>query len=74
MLEKEPTKTFNEYEDFNIGDVVRLKSGGPSMTIDGTAGSRYVCVWFDSATVYHRQNFDQGALAKVAPEQPAAVG
>ncbi len=35
--------------EFEIGDVVQLKSGGPEMTIDdvpGSGGSRYHCVWF----------------------------
>jgi hypothetical protein len=32
---KTVSKTFNEYEDFNVGDIVRLKSGGPNMTVDG---------------------------------------
>lgn len=37
--------------DLKIGDVVRLNSGGPKMTIQGpgtTAGSWY-CVWMDGA-------------------------
>jgi uncharacterized protein YodC (DUF2158 family) len=73
METKTVSKTFNEFEDFNVGDVVRLKSGGPNMTVDGTAGSRYVCVWFDSSNVYYRQNFDQGAIEKVVPaEKPEA--
>lgn len=32
------------------GDVVRLKSGGPTMTINGKAASTassYICQWFD---------------------------
>ena len=31
---------------FNVGDVVRLKSGGPMMTITGTLYGNYVCTWF----------------------------
>lgn len=62
---KTVSRTFNEYEDFNIGDVVRLKSGGPNMTVDNAASSRIQCVWFIDATQY-RDNFDQGALEKVA--------
>lgn len=49
--------------EINIGDVVRLKSGGPSMTVDATTESRYVCVWFDNG--YHRQTFDEAALEKL---------
>jgi uncharacterized protein YodC (DUF2158 family) len=58
METKTVSKTFNEYEDFNVGDVVRLKSGGPSMTVDGTQGSRLDCTWFESGSnVIHRRGF-----------------
>ena len=38
---------------FNIGDVVRLKSGGPSMTVTTPVtrddASYCFCMWFDTA-------------------------
>jgi uncharacterized protein YodC (DUF2158 family) len=51
-------------EQFNIGDVVRMKSGGPKMTIlrygydDDTTSflsvkddrSKVICEWFDGTT------------------------
>ena len=33
-------------EQFQQGDVVELKSGGPKMTIHGVKGSKATCVWF----------------------------
>lgn len=30
-----------------IGDVVRLKEGGPKMTVEGRRDSKVACVWFD---------------------------
>ena len=37
--------------NFNVGDVVQLKSGGPKMTIeafdDFYGTQRAICVWFD---------------------------
>ena len=34
---------------FNEGDVVMLKSGGPSMTVDGYSDNgKVICVWFES--------------------------
>lgn len=68
-LEKTVSRTFNEYPDFEIGDIVSLKSGSPRMTIDAIGGSRMTCVWFIDNT-YHRQEFDQGTLEKVAVPQP----
>ncbi|MDR7032868.1 DUF2158 domain-containing protein [Mesorhizobium sp. BE184] len=35
-------------ETFKSGDVVRLKSGGPNMTVNDTAASgMYLCNWFN---------------------------
>lgn len=57
---------------FNVGDVVRLKSGGPQMTVTVPAlkddPARCYCVWFD--TVHKAEpfgsNFKIEALEKVA--------
>lgn len=32
---------------YKIGDVVRLKSGGPKMTVSLSAGGAWRCLWFD---------------------------
>lgn len=35
--------------EFNVGDIVELKSGGPRMTVKSLpteAGSQYTCQWF----------------------------
>ena len=59
-------------EDFEIGDVVQLRSGGPKMTVhilvsDGDV----VCQWFESNEV-HEENFPKEALKQV--EQIKAGG
>ncbi len=32
---------------FELGNTVRLKSGGPLMTVDDIQGNDIVCVWFE---------------------------
>jgi uncharacterized protein YodC (DUF2158 family) len=68
-MEKEETSM----SEFKPGDVVRLKSGGPAMTVDeiekkGTAVSVF-CFWFDGAQLEDGE-FAPASLALVAPEQP----
>ena len=65
---KTVSRTFNEYPDFNVGDIVRLKSGGPNMTVDNASSSRIICTWFEGE-ILHSQDFDQGALEKVTSEK-----
>jgi uncharacterized protein YodC (DUF2158 family) len=56
---------------FALGDTVRLKSGGPVMTINekGPAGV-LVCIWFCGADVKHHA-FRPEALAAAGPEPGA---
>lgn len=51
------------------GDVVRLKTGGPRMTIDeilATSG-KVNCVWFDDDHKVQREVFDSQSLADASP-------
>jgi uncharacterized protein YodC (DUF2158 family) len=66
---KTVTKVWNEYEDFNVGDIVKLKSGGPNMTVDNASSSRIICTWFEGL-ILHTAEFDQGALEKVTAKDP----
>jgi uncharacterized protein YodC (DUF2158 family) len=55
---------------FNEGDLVKLKSGGPVMTVDhyyleplgGESSSRVFCKWFDDKNNPQTGWFDEGAL------------
>jgi uncharacterized protein YodC (DUF2158 family) len=47
---------------FNIGDVVRLKSGSPLMTVTSEYNPKAIqCEWFERHQAY-KQNFPEGAL------------
>jgi uncharacterized protein YodC (DUF2158 family) len=53
-------------EDFEIGSVVQLRSGGPKMTVHGlVSDGDVVCQWFESNQV-HEENFPKEGLKKVA--------
>ena len=55
-----------------LGEVVRLKSGGPPMTIVGFAGddeSDAVCTFFDRRGRLVREVFPFAALTKHKPPQ-----
>ena len=52
-------------ENFKLGDVVQLKSGGPSMTVTyvGSENTLY-CKWFEGSKV-HEGEFPSSALKRV---------
>jgi uncharacterized protein YodC (DUF2158 family) len=63
-------------DEFKVGDVVRLKSGGPRMTIEelgdystmGVAGhDQAKCVWFEG-TKHLRGVFEFASLETVGPD------
>lgn len=39
------------------GDTVRLKSGGPLMTVDYSREERVGCIWFNKYDDLHRHEF-----------------
>jgi uncharacterized protein YodC (DUF2158 family) len=54
-------------DEIKKGDTVKLKSGGPTMTVndikDAKDGKYASCVWFDGSTS-KRENFDLVTLEK----------
>lgn len=59
-------------KDFEIGDVVQLRSGGPKMTVHGVVSDGdVVCQWFESDEL-HEGNFPNEALNRI--EQVAVGG
>jgi len=60
-------------DQFQPGDVVRVKSGGPSMTIASVDRERIICRWFDGKEPKD-DDFDPTVLVKVPPDDGPAVG
>lgn len=50
-------------EEFVVGDVVQLKSGGESMTIEEIDRDEISCVWFEGKNV-KRDSFAAATLKK----------
>jgi uncharacterized protein YodC (DUF2158 family) len=48
-------------DTFVVGDVVQLKSGGQSMTVEEVDGADVSCVWFDGKNRL-RHTFDAATL------------
>lgn len=53
---------------FDIGDVVRLKSGGPKMTILKLMDDTISCQWFDRNGKVHTGNFQTAMLDAFIPK------
>lgn len=55
----------NDSNKIEIGDIVRLKSGGPQMTVDWMADGvncQVFCIWFSSGGECNRQAFRPTSL------------
>lgn len=60
-------------DQFEVGDVVKLKSGGEKMTIEEIEDDGYVsCVWFEGSQV-QRGTFAAATLQKYKPAT-ASIG
>jgi uncharacterized protein YodC (DUF2158 family) len=54
-------------DEIKVGDTVQLKSGGPSMTIEGIRDEAASCVWFlPAATTVERDTFPLAVLRKTS--------
>lgn len=56
-------------EAFQLGDVVRLKSGGPAMTVHGDSYGNVICVWFVGT---ERKSGEFAPTSIILHEEPAA--
>ena len=76
------TATFDAFDttqsvQFNVGDVVTLKAGGPRMTVTYVgpiareAGERLVCQWFDEHGELRQETFSQEHVRRQPRSIPA---
>lgn len=52
--------------NFKVGDVVQLNSGGSAMTVEEIEGNYVSCVWFEKQKV-ERATFPAATLSKFEP-------
>jgi uncharacterized protein YodC (DUF2158 family) len=49
---------------YKVGDIVKLKSGGPKMTVESVeGGNTYLCQWFDKEDRLERGKFPENCIA-----------
>ena len=53
-----------------VGDVVKLRSGGPAMTVETIDGGTARVVWFDGQQQTHRESFPIEAVAVENGDRP----
>lgn len=57
-------------QNWNVGDVVKLKSGGPAMTVEKAEPGRITCLWFNHKDYsFGSILIEAGALAKAEPDE-----
>ena len=60
-------------EDFKVGDVVQLKSGGPKMTVNRVDGDEISCEWFEGRQEPHGHVFKKEVLMKILNKKSARI-
>jgi uncharacterized protein YodC (DUF2158 family) len=74
LKDNDPEGVAFEYEvlggiKWKLGDVVRVKSGGPLMTVGSiNKAGKVICEWFDAAGKPQRASLSPGALVEDASD------
>lgn len=62
-------------QKLGIGSVVRLRSGGPAMTIEQDMGADWHCIWFADSAELQRGTFSESDLVSAEPDSwPRGAG
>ena len=62
-------------EEIKVGDVVKLKSGGPRMNVSEVEGDKVKCKWVDKNGVPHEEHYLKELLIKNGDDgRPVIVG
>ncbi len=56
--------------NFTKGEIVRLNSGGPKMTVLATKGNKITCQWFDRNGKMHKSDFDSEMVSQFIASSP----
>ncbi len=59
-------------EPFKPGDLVCLKSGGPSMTVEEIAEREVICSWFNTVDEFQRKHISKFVLMHLPRTEKAA--
>lgn len=57
-----------------VGDVVKLKSDGPPMTVEEIGDDLVTCKWFDKAGTLQRDEFVPETIEVVQKTPPKTIG
>jgi uncharacterized protein YodC (DUF2158 family) len=75
---KSPDSEQATEKPFSAGDIVKLKSGGPIMTVEKVRGDTVTCVWFDGKRAHDRKFLaamlePDGSIARLSDEDLASA-
>lgn len=68
MMKRDPIGRFAKNPEFKVGDIVRLKSGSPRLTVVRVIGTCLLLGWFDDQKSYH-SNTEAIPAGTVEPEK-----
>jgi uncharacterized protein YodC (DUF2158 family) len=59
--------TLKATKNYKTGSLVRLKSGGPAMTVRSVTGAQIRCQWFTEDSLAQEYTFHEDTLETIVP-------